>query len=1061
MSETGTPSEKPVKNAAAPAGNAGTAVAATWGQVWQVPALMAGLAAIGWAGWYAAKTTPQIDRGGGLVVAAGQVEKGAYEGALGTLNELVLPYLAKAELTQEQEREFFLLRARAVFLGQRDLGFSRKVNNENIVAEYGRAEKLGAVLGTSDVVYRIHTLIDLGEFDSALRGLEGLGGSDGEAKTAALVLRKRLIDAALEEGPARGEAAVALLSEFTQEAGVSDADRLWALDRQSRLLIQQGYAEEAITRILRAMPRLENAGGAKSAVGEVVVTLGEAYLAVGQVQRAGEQLGRAERMLGEAHPLAARVARLLGYVDQQAGGGRLTFAREQYARVLELWPTSEEVGRALLGLAEVESGLSNLESAGLLRESIEHYGDVVGLVEANEDGGERRVAAEDAGAKAGKHGAEHDAQHDAKPETKPETKHDAEQAGKDGGHTKTQEKGEHGAQGTDIKQTARGEHGKEASQSGADGGEEAGGTVKPYMSAKVVDVKQLAQDATTSLMSRFAEQFDKAAYEEALEFATLTKRLAGVDAAPPDLLLGLARTHREIAGAMLSGEVKARESAGAREGERDGEQERGGGPGDENTHAGSSGTPEGGGDKEQGAMGGRASHAGAAADEKGGGGSRGTGGRARSGAEVLTLSQLDPATQREAREHLLRGGEYYRMHAARVVQTDVRAYGDSLWNAADMFDAAGDLGSSALAFEQFAADFPGDSRKPAAMFRFAEAQRARGDVELAAKVYQELIASRGERDAGPLADASFVPLAKTLLLDAKPENDGQAEELLLRVTRGEVGGTGTGHFRDALRALGEYYYDTGKYERAIEKLTEYLEREQTDVGAREASGPAGQGAPAANGLASIEADGGQGAAGEEGGQGAATFGKNGGAGGGGAGQRGELLGLLYKLADAQRLSAGTIAGGMGVAMPDTQRRELEDAKRNRLLTAGALFERVARAYGQVSKRTGLDDLRLRNAVFYRADCAFDLRDFDSAIRLYDEAKERYPRDPASLVAMVQIVACLVEQGKTAEAVTANTRAKRFYESLPQSAFDDPSLPMNRKQWEQWLDVQTKLAGTGE
>jgi hypothetical protein len=63
--------------------------------------------------------------------------------------------------------------------------------------------------------------------------------------------------------------------------------------------------------------------------------------------------------------------------------------------------------------------------------------------------------------------------------------------------------------------------------------------------------------------------------------------------------------------------------------------------------------------------------------------------------------------------------------------------------------------------------------------------------------------------------------------------------------------------------------------------------------------------------------------------------------------------------------------------------------------------------------------------------------------------------------MVQIVSALLEQGRTAEAATANVRARRFYESLPESAWDDPTLPMSRAQWEQWLDAQSKLAGAAE
>ncbi len=999
------PQNAPVAEARAtvPSGVVGRAVG--WRHVWQIPVLAVGIGAIAWAGWYAAKTTPRIDRGGGLTEASGQIEKGEYEGALGTLNEKVLPYLSKAELTPDQEREFYLLRARAVFLGQRDLGFSRQANNENILKEYERASQLGATLTSRDLAYQVHTLIDLGNFDAALQKLETMPPGDEVDAAVQRELRKRLIDAALAGGPARADAALTLLAELTDERGVSDRDRLWALERQSKVLLQQGLAEDAVTRILRAMPRLEDAGELGSAVGAVLVTLAEAYLQLGQVQRAGEQLLRAEKLLGEADVLSPRVGRLLGRVDQEVGGERLTYAKDRYTRVLEAWGTSEEVPRTLLGLAEVESGLSNLESAGLLRESQLHYGQLVDLLLGQASGpGNNAEHAVGTGAEVAHEGGATEAGHGTSKGEKITEPGRGGTVAKPDGHANASEP--EGAKTKNVS-SAHGEEpsgGHVDSHEGSSAGDHAPKTVDEAgrgVGFKIIDEGLLKRETLASLMSRFVEQFDKADHVQALAFASIAKRLSGIDEAPPELLLGLARTHRELAGELLR--VPA-SGAGDHRGIEAGE------PGGESSQALRDEAPE---------------------ERRSG---------ERTGAEILRLSGLDPATQREAREHLLRAGEYYRTHAARVVQTDARAYGDSLWNAADMFDRAGDLASSALAFEQFAADFPGDSRKPLAQFRLAEAQRARGDVELAAKIYQELIASRGERDAGPLADASFVPLAATLLLDSKPENDAQAEELLLRVTRGEVGGTGTGHFKEALRTLGELYYDTGRYERAIERLSEYLTRERDGrfslSGGGAGSGQTG-GTLAANQVAEVSA--GFDESRED-------------------SQGGDAVGLLYKLADSHRLSAVAIAAGFGVAMPDTQRRELEQARRERLVTGGALFERVSRAYERLPRRTGLDELRMRNAAFYRADCAFDLRDFEAAIRLYDGAKERYPRDPASLVAMVQIVAALIEQGKTAEASTANTRARRFYESLPQTAWDDPTLPMNRKQWEQWLDVQTKLSG---
>ncbi len=144
-------------------------------------------------------------------------------------------------------------------------------------------------------------------------------------------------------------------------------------------------------------------------------------------------------------------------------------------------------------------------------------------------------------------------------------------------------------------------------------------------------------------------------------------------------------------------------------------------------------------------------------------------------------------------------------------------------------------------------------------------------------------------------------------------------------------------------------------------------------------------------------------------------------------------------------------------MPEAEARDLERTSRDRLAKAADNYEQCAAELDAQSHRTELEDLYLRNALFYVADCAFDLKDFDSAVRRYEAARERYPRDPAALVAMTQVVAAYMEQGLLQKAEVANTKAKKFYESLPESVWDDPMLPMSRREWERWLDAQGRLA----
>jgi len=929
--------------------------AASWRHVWQLPTALAGAALAVAAITYAVKTNPRVDHGSGLVEAESAISNGKYEEALGVLNTSVLPHVPDGSLTRDQQRKFFLLRARAIYLGQKELGLNREENHRSIIEEYKIAADQGAQLTPRDELYRCDTLVSLGEFDAALELLEAL---PEEVHAEKLAVHKRLVDAALDGGTGRAESAIDLIAQFTREPDLTDGDRLWALERQCRLLLAAKMPEEAVTRILRAMPRLENA--ATPAVGEVLVTLARAYLDLDQVQRAGAQLERASELLGESHDLSPTVARLLAYVDQTTGGESLSRARDRYEHIVATWPYSNEIPRALLGLAEVESMIGNTLNPAMLNDSLRHYELLVSVLKGEEvdlkppaetfDGGgagQPETAAADAPASGhDEHAAA--SGHAGAGEQKPAA----------AGHGATANPGEapdvaHGAAPVGAQVSAQ-KHGETAPSGGHGAAGE--GHAKPV---KPID-RAMVEQTLGSVLSRFVEQFENKDYLRALGFAEAARRLTGVDEAPAELLLGLARTHRELAAELLNA--------------------------------------------------------------------------ASGGAGALTLAQADPSTQREAREHLIRAGEYYRLHAAKSVQTDVQDYGDSLWAAADMFDRAGDLSSSASAFQQFAADFPGDSRKPLALFRLAQAQRAGGDLEVAARIYRELIAGRAtSRESGPIADESYVPLAITLLADQKPENDSEAEDHLLRVVRGEVGGTATPMFREALRTLGEYYYDSGQFEASIERLVEYIERERSD--GRSATASAASNTPASIGSSGDPRP--------------------------NVGDPSELLGLFYRLADGYRQSAVKIGEGFAVAMPDSQRRELETARRDRLERAQALFDGLQRAYDKQKRRTALEELRLRNAAFFKADCAFDLGEYDQAIRFYDAAKERYPRDAVSLVAMVQIVSALIEQGKTQEAATANVRARRFYESLPESAWDDPTLPMSRAQWEQWLDAQSKLAGASQ
>ena len=372
------------------------------------------------------------------------------------------------------------------------------------------------------------------------------------------------------------------------------------------------------------------------------------------------------------------------------------------------------------------------------------------------------------------------------------------------------------------------------------------------------------------------------------------------------------------------------------------------------------------------------------------------------------LAGLDPSTRVEVQRHLIAAAINRRLHAERFVLTDLRRYADSLWEAADLFDRAGDQREAVQAFKAYAEALPGDARAAEARFRMAEALRAMGEYQAAAEAYQDLIDARtgtGGVDIGVWADASYVPLAQTYLYDENPDNIAEAERLLARVLDGTMTGTSTGMFRDALVELAYLYDRTGRSARAIERLEEILRRYPDDPDA---------------GL------------------------------------------IRYRLGEAHRRLGEEIGASLEESLPPTTRAERQQLLENHRVEAIAHYEAAIERLGSKREpdRTRIEEVSLRNAHFYIGDLLADLGRYDDAVRAYDLARDRYDSDPATLVALIQIVNIHMIRGDLRRARTANERARRFYLALPDTTWDDPTLPMNRRDWQAWLDASSRLLASG-
>jgi tetratricopeptide (TPR) repeat protein len=825
--------------------------------VWQLPALLAAAGLLAGGAYVAVSKIPEKDAKGPLVRAREELEAGKFEQALTLLNAEVRPLLATKADDAPLMREYHLLVARSIWLGQREKGIDHPANHENAIKSFDEAKKLDAELTPQDLAMIARSKLALGKVEEALEQADAL---PAQAAAARVELYREIVDKEL--APAQGvmnqPLVLDVLTRMLGDSTLEPEDRAWALSRQTELQMAQGFAEMALTRLLREMPRVQ--GVSPRAAGELHYLLGLVYSELESPREAEKQLTRAAELIPTQDVMSGRVELLLAQVAVRLGEANA--ALERYQRVRERFGDTDLVLDSMLGIGESEASLGNFEG------SLAVFGELVASLK---------------------------------------------------------ERGE-----------------------------------EPNAAVGAVAVRTEA-----SLLARHRDRFQAGDFETALKYAERAVELTGIDASAPEVLSGMASTRRalaeELLRAVLKGEMPdPRDVAG-------------------------------------------------------------------------WMAKVDPATQRQAQEHFLSAGVFYREYARRVVVSDAAAYAEALWNAADSFDRAGDQESAIALFLEFIESFGADERQPEAKFRLARAYQSRGEYELASKLYEELIETRempgGQRGAGAFADQSFVPLAQTLLLDADDANDSRAEDLLSRVLSGEIVGPETSAFLEALIELGGYYHAKARYEDAIGTLSQAVERIALEAGKNPATDVD---APAAAAAASANS----------------------------RGMSGAVLGALkFKLAESLRLQAVLEGRRLESAMGETERRELMSLRADRLKKALKLYDDVRDELERkdARRRTGLEELSLRNSYFYRADSAFELGDYETAVAFYQAARDKYPNEPASLVALTQIVNIHLKQGDTKRAATANERAVRFFKSLPESVWDDPKLPMTRADWERWLSATVELS----
>lgn len=359
-----------------------------------------------------------------------------------------------------------------------------------------------------------------------------------------------------------------------------------------------------------------------------------------------------------------------------------------------------------------------------------------------------------------------------------------------------------------------------------------------------------------------------------------------------------------------------------------------------------------------------------------------------------SIDAAEPEVVARRARLLKSAGDWFLAHSAHpdAVRESAEGWADSLWLAADSYEAAGWRVDAIEAFRQFVEARPtADLRRADAMFRIAAMLHAEGDFAEAAAQYARLI---DEFPESPAAARATVPLARCL---EATDRRTDAIARLRHVVEGSAGlRPDSAEYRGALLELGRLTVAAGDLPRAAVLLDEALRRYPDDERAAEV-----------------------------------RF------------ELGECRRGLAREA-ARRLADGALSSSQRTAIDEQRRRDLESARGD--------FDAVIAALDARDQAT-LDPLErdaLRMAYLYRADCLFDLGRYREAIDFYEIAERRYADNAVSMVALIQIVNAWHELGEAERAATAERRAEIRLAQLSDDAFLAGDSILSRESWERWL-----------
>ena len=364
------------------------------------------------------------------------------------------------------------------------------------------------------------------------------------------------------------------------------------------------------------------------------------------------------------------------------------------------------------------------------------------------------------------------------------------------------------------------------------------------------------------------------------------------------------------------------------------------------------------------------------------------------------LAEAEPLV--ESRAKPLRSEGLAKLHAAGVVfdrlardQIASRQYTEYLWSSAGAFFQGQDYAAAARMVREYLRN-EARRRHPQALVMLAESLLALGRVDDAIKALQECIEFH-PRDAATYR-ARY--LASKACLEKG--NVEKAEALLRDNLSGEFLSPASKEWRESLFALGELLHGERRYDEAVTRLDEALQRYPE--------------AP-------------------------------------------QVVEARYLLADAYRRRAQTAADKLKQDLPATSQLVHSKEIHDNLLRA---LEQYKQLQDLLTRRQEAGVLRsteraiLRNTTFALGSVLSDLGQLEPAIKAYFTAANRYQHSPEAIDAYVQIAGVYRRLDRPTEARRAIEQAKVVLGRMKPDADFTATTNFDRKQWTEVLEALSQL-----